>query len=63
MNRSKRMPKELQAGVAMLRQAKTATNPQGLPRAPLPKRNAERELHEEVLGALGRADIKQRMGV
>jgi hypothetical protein len=32
-------------------------------RAPLPKRNAERELHEEVLGALDSADIKQRMGV
>ena len=27
MNRSKRMPKELQAGVAMLRQAKTVINP------------------------------------
>jgi hypothetical protein len=62
MNRSKRVPKERQEGVAMLRQAKTVTNLQDFAPAPLPKRDTVRELHEEVRGALDSADIKQRMG-
>ena len=62
MNRSKRMPKELQAGVAMLRQAKTAINPKGFALAPRPKRDTVRGLQEEVRNALDSAEIKQRMG-